>query len=151
MTPAERQTLVNYVRRCRLATVSSLAADGAPQAALVGIAITEALEIIFDTDRTSRKHANLAADPRAAVTVSGPGEQTLQYEGRAHPVSIHDQNDALYLETYYSAWPDGRDRLSWPNIAYWRITPTWIRYSDFDLGPLILEFALSNEGLPSDP
>lgn len=85
--------LLQYLRAHRLAVISSVAADGAPQAALVGIAITEALEIVFDAVTTSRKHANLLVDPRAAVTFTGPGEQTLQYEGRAHPVSVHDETD----------------------------------------------------------
>ncbi len=42
---------------------------GAPQSALVGIAITPELEIIFDLVEKSRKFANIARDPRVALRV----------------------------------------------------------------------------------
>ena len=132
--------VLEYVHRHTLAVVSTIGAGGAPHAALVGVAATDALQVIFDTVSTSRKHGDLLQNPRAAVTFSGPGEQTLQFEGIAHPVSLHDPADELYRETYYSAWPGGRDRLLWPNLSYWRISPRWARYSDYDRGPLIVEF-----------
>ncbi len=131
------------MRSHRLAVVSSVSANGAPQSALVGVAVTDALEIVFDTTSVTRKHANLSRDPRAAVTFSGPGEQTLQLEGSAYPVSLDAEHDAHYRETYYHAWPDDRDRLAWPNLVYWRIVPAWIRYSDYERGPLIIEGTLA--------
>ncbi len=122
-----------------LAVVATIAADGGPQAALVGVGVTDDLEVIFDTVSTSRKHANLLADPRAAVTFSDPGEQTLQFEGAAAPVSTTDPSGAAWPEAYYRAWPDGPARLAWPGLVYWRIMPRWLRYSDYDRGPLIFE------------
>ena len=132
--------LLAYMRGQKLAVVSSLGPDSQPQGALVGVATTDGFEIVFDTVSTSRKHDNLTRNRRAAVTFSGPGEKTLQYEGLASPVSVHDPDGAFYREAYYAAWPDGRERLSWPNLAYWRLEPIWARYSDFEAGPLIQEF-----------
>jgi len=129
-----------YMRKQSLAVVSTCSANGAPQGALVGIAATDSMEVIFDTVSTSRKHQNLSRDSRVAVTFSGPDEQTLQLEGVAHPVSTSEPSDAAYRETYLLAWPDGRERLTWPNLSYWRISPRWARYSDFNRGPLIAEF-----------
>ncbi len=132
--------LLAYVRRHRLAVISTCTADGAPQGALVGIAATDSMELIFDTISTSRKHENLSRNRRVAVTFTGPDEQTLQLEGVAQPVSKSDPSDADYRETYLRVWPDGRDRLTWPNLSYWRIVPRWARYSDFNRGPLVAEF-----------
>jgi pyridoxine/pyridoxamine 5'-phosphate oxidase len=129
-----------YMRKHRLAVVSTCAADGAPQGALVGIATTDSMELVFDTLSSSRKHANLSRDRRVAVTFTGPEEQTLQLEGVAVPVSTGGPDDAVYRDAYYLAWPDGRDRLLWAGLSYWRILPRWARYSDFSLGPLIAEF-----------
>ena len=143
LSPDEKRTLLEYLRAHRLAVVSSVAPNGAPQSALVGVAVTDALEIVFDTTSVTRKHANLSQDSRAAVTFSGPGEQTLQLEGIAHPVSLDGEHDSSYRETYYQAWPSGRERRAWPNIVYWRIAPVWIRYSDYDRGPLIMERTLA--------
>ncbi len=143
LTAEEKRTVLEYMRSHRLAVVSSVSANGAPQAALVGVAVTDALEIVFDTTSATRKHANLLRDPRASVTLSGPGEQTLQLEGNAYPVSLDEQRDSTYRETYYQAWPSGRDRRAWPNLVYWRIVPTWLRYSDYERGPLIIERSLA--------
>ncbi len=136
----DKTELLSYMRSHRLAVIGTAGPNG-PQGALVGIAVTDCLQIVFDTASDSRKHRNLQGDARIAVTFSGPGEQTLQVQGRAHAVSVTGEADALYREAYYSFWPDGRERLKWPNIAYWRIEPSWARYSDFDRGPLIVEFA----------
>jgi hypothetical protein len=57
---------------CRYGVVSSLAADGEPHSALVGIAVSPALEIIFDTVKSSRKYGNLIAHP-ACSFVGGVG------------------------------------------------------------------------------
>lgn len=135
----EKSELLSYMRSHKLAVIGTAGSNG-PQGALVGIAVTDDFEIVFDTVSDSRKHRNLLRNGRIAVTFSGPAEQTAQYEGEAHSVSIADQTDARYREAYYAVWPDGRDRLSWPKIAYWRITPRWVRFSDFDRGPLIEEF-----------
>ena len=132
--------LLDYMRGHRLAVVSSLGPRGEPQSALVGIAVSTHHEVIFDTTTDTRKHGNLLRDPRASIALTGPGEQTLQLEGMARPVAVDGSADAELRAVYYAAWPDGRDRLKWPNLAYWRIAPTWARYSDFDRGPLIREF-----------
>jgi general stress protein 26 len=131
--------LLAYVRLHRLAVIATVAEDGAPQAALVGIASTGGLELVFDTLSTTRKHRNLLRDPRIAVTFSGPGEKTAQIEGVALPVSRADVADAAFLDAYYAVWPDGRERASWPNLVYWRVAPRWARYSDYDRGPLVAE------------
>ena len=132
--------LLAYMRRHKLAVVATIGANNGPQSALVGVAVTHAFEVIFDTLSTTRKHANLRRDHRIAVTFSGPDEQTLQYEGEALPVSVAGAGDEVYRQAYYEAWPEGRQHLQWQNLVYWRVVPRWARYSDYDRGPLILEF-----------
>ncbi len=124
-----------------LAVVSTVDPSGQPQGALIGVATTDAFDVIFDTVTTSRKHANLLADPRVAVTFADAHETTLQLEGRAWPVSTSAPGDGAYREAYFAAWPDGRARLAWPTLALWRIEPLWLRYSDFAAGPIIAERA----------
>jgi hypothetical protein len=44
-------------------------------------------------------------------------------------------------EVYFQAWPECRTHLAWPGIVYFVVRPRWIRYSDFDQNPpLIQEF-----------
>ena len=56
-------------------------------------------------------------------------EQTVQYEGTADEPTGADL--AELWNHYFARFPDGPTRLSWPGITYFRIRPTWIRFSDF--------------------
>ena len=51
---ATRAELLQFLRRHRLAVQASVAPGGAPQAAVVGIGISDACEIVFDTLTTTR-------------------------------------------------------------------------------------------------
>lgn len=135
----KRADLFAFIAQSKLGVLSSIGASGTPQSALVGIAVTEDLEIVFDTVKSSRKYANLVARPACAFVFGWSGEQTLQYEGMAEELS--GAHLKRYQEIYFRAWPDGPARLSWPGIVYFVVKPAWIRYSDFDqTPPFISEF-----------
>src|SRR5690242_12019993 len=110
----DRARLLAFMRKHRLAVQSTIAPNGAPQSAVVGFAVTDRLEIVFDTLATTRKAVNLRGNPRMALVIGGLGgdERTVQYEG------IADEPSGDELETikraYYEVFPDGPSRLSWP-------------------------------------
>lgn len=136
----DRAAIHAFIRRQRYGVVSSTAANGRPQSALVGIASTSRLEIIFDTVKSSRKYSNLIQRPACSLVIGCSGEQTLQLEGIAEEA----QGGSLkqLLEVYFAEWPECREHMSWPGIAYFVVHPEWIRYSDYDQKPpLIQEFA----------
>ena len=128
----DRAELVALLRRFRMGVVSTVSATGQPQAALVGIAVGDGLELVFDTLSTTRKYPNVVHEPRVAV-VMGEGELTIQLEGRADVPAGAEL--ARAQEIYFAAWPDGRDRAAWPHITWVRIRPTWLRVSDFATAP----------------
>lgn len=139
--PITRPELVEFLRQVPLVTAASISADGAPQAALLGVAVGDDLEIVFDTLDTTRKFRNLCRDPRIALVFGKAGgytfgkndERTLQYEGIAEIPAGDDLKRAQAL--YFGLFPEGRDRLAWPHITYVRARPTWIRYSDYNVDP----------------
>ncbi|HVV50514.1 MAG TPA: pyridoxamine 5'-phosphate oxidase family protein [Polyangia bacterium] len=137
--------LIRFLRRTKLGAVSSLAPDGAPQSAVVGVAISETGEIVFDTLETTRKARNLRRDPRAALVV-WDGERTAQLEGLADEPAGAEL--ARLREVYFAVYPDGRARLAWPGITHFRIRPAWARYSDFAAAPapLVVELDLARPG-----
>jgi len=134
--------LLSFLRRHRLAVQASVSAANAPQAAVVGYAVTERFELVFDTLDSSRKAQNLRRGNRIALVMGGlvdGEERTVQYEGVADEPSGEELE--RLKKVYYSAWPDGPSRLSWPGLIYVRVRPTWIRYSDFSANPpAIVEF-----------
>jgi hypothetical protein len=137
MTKAE---LFDFMTAHRLGVLGYLSPQGTPRSALVGIAVTPALEIIFDTVSSSRKYGDLLANPAASFVIGWEGEVSVQLEGRAFQPTGAEL--ARYQQIYFAAWPDGPDRLTWPGIAYFVVRPQWIRYSDYDQRPpLIQEFS----------
>jgi Pyridoxamine 5'-phosphate oxidase len=134
MTRAE---LFGFMSRQRLGVVGSLSPEGEPQSALVGIAVTEDLEIVFDTLNTTRKYRNLTADSQACFAIGWEGEKTVQLQGAAFLPEGEELD--RYKKIYFATWPDGPTRQSWPGIVYFVIRPKWIRYSDFDQRPPLIE------------
>lgn len=103
-----------------------------PQSALVGIAVTRNLDLIFDTLKSSRKYRNLVQNPEIAFVIGWENEQTVQYEGLARELS---EADKKYRTTYFEKFPEGVSRAKSKDVTHFTVTPTWIRYSDYSLKP----------------
>lgn len=133
----DHDAVYRFMRQYRYGVVSSLSEQGSPQSALVGIAVTPKLEIIFDTVRSSRKYANLAQHPSCSFVVGWGGEQTLQFEGIAKELAGAESEP--YLKIYFRVWPECRAHMQWPDITHFVVTPMWIRYSDYDQSPPLIK------------
>jgi pyridoxine/pyridoxamine 5'-phosphate oxidase len=134
------EEIFDIARSKRYLVVSSVNESGTPEAALMGFAWTHANEVIFDTLSTSRKAANLARNPATALVIGWDDNISLQIEWIARRPVGDDLASAK--EAYFRAWPDGRARETWPNIAYVVVRPKWIRYSNYSGAPVVEEFKL---------
>jgi hypothetical protein len=139
MQSVNEADLLAFLRSYRWAIEATASTTLAPQAAIIGIAVTDRLELVFDTLASSRKAENLRANPRLALVIGGWNEgdpRTVQFEG------IADLPGGAELEAlkqvYFAVFPDGPTRLSWPGITYVRVKPTWIRFSDFRSEPPVI-------------
>jgi hypothetical protein len=126
-----------FMSKQKLGVLGTLSSGGSSQSALVGIAVTPELEIIFDTVKSSRKFRNLMSNSGCSFVVGWTGEITVQHEGEAH--QPEGAVLAHYQEVYFARWPECRSHLSWPGITYFVVRPKWIRYSDFDQNPPFIE------------
>ena len=139
MTRAE---LLQFMRAHVYAVQASVAASGPPQAAVVGIVVTDDFEIFFDTLDDSRKAVNLRRSPGIAFVIGGTDarvERTVQYQG----IVDEPRGDELQRlqALYFDRFPDGRERQRLPGCLYLRARPVWIRYSNFNPAPPeIVEF-----------
>jgi hypothetical protein len=133
----DREAIYLFMSTHRYGVVSSVSQSGSPQSALVGIATTPELEIIFDTLKSTRKYPNLIEHPPCSFVVGWGGEQTVQYEG----IAIEPKGADLerYQQAYFAVWADGQARMSWPGITHFVVKPKWLRYSDFDQSPPLIE------------
>jgi general stress protein 26 len=124
--------IYSFVRKERLAVLSTCGVGGQPESALVGFAASPSLEIVFDTVKTSRKYPILKSNPRVAFVIGCTTEITVQFEGIAE--ELDDAEDGKYLRIYYGVYADGRARRSWPGIVYFVVRPKWVRYCDYNPG-----------------
>jgi len=149
----DNESLVAFLRSQHWAVEATVGAAAQPQAAIIGYAVTDKLELVFDTLATSRKAANLRTNPRIALVIGGwreAAEQTVQYEGMA---DFPTGAELVRLkEAYFKAFPDGPSRESWADITYVRVSPRWLRFSDFNVDPpRILERRFPEPGVLRSP
>jgi pyridoxine/pyridoxamine 5'-phosphate oxidase len=80
-----RADLVRLLREHRLAVVSTVGPEGAPQSAVVGCAISDGLEIVFDTLDDTRKARNLRRAPRVSLVIGWDREAGPSRLAGDHP------------------------------------------------------------------
>ncbi|MFN2601816.1 MAG: pyridoxamine 5'-phosphate oxidase family protein [Gemmatimonadaceae bacterium] len=137
-----RADLLAFLRGHRYAVQSSVHPEGGPQSAVVGIAVSDDFEIIFDTLENSRKAQSLRERPEIAFVfadLTGKDERTVQCEGVVDESGAADLDRLIDL--YIEVFPAGRERQKWPGLIYVTTTPTWLRYCDYNQDPpAIIEF-----------
>jgi hypothetical protein len=137
-----RAALLSFLRSHRLVVQSSVHPSGGPQSAVVGIAVSDDFEIIFDTLENSRKAQSLREHPEISFVfadLTGKDERTVQCEGLVDAPTGAELNRLIDL--YLEVFPDGRERQKWPGLIYVTTKLTWLRYSDYNQNPAqIVEF-----------
>jgi general stress protein 26 len=131
-----KELVYDFMRQHKLAVLSYVSGDGTAMSALVGIAVSEGLEIDFDTVGSSRKYQAIIANGNVSLVIGWDAETTVQYEGLAKQLGVDDDD---YRELYHSVYPDGRERAeNWPGLVHFKVSPEWIRYSNFN-EPAVIE------------
>ncbi len=134
--------LYGFLAAARYGVLSTVSPDGTPEAALVGLAATPNLDLIFETINTTRKYQNIQRNPRVAAVIGWDGEKTLQYEG------IANEPDEFAVEAlkkiYFELLPENRGHDGWPGLTYMRIRPRWIRLSNYGAPWSVEEFRFDN-------
>lgn len=120
-----------HARTHPLGVLSTLGPDGAPQATLVGFAVTTEGHLLLDAPVDSRKVANLGRDSRVAV-VLGLGEVTVQGQGTAR-LPVDEAEHAAWVAQYQAAFPQAR--ADQPGMTVARVELSWIAGHDATTTP----------------
>jgi DNA-binding winged helix-turn-helix (wHTH) protein len=144
---AKRSHLLPFARRHRLAVVATCSPSGVPQSAVVRFHVNDAFELILTAHQEHRKVANLRVNPTASAVIGWDDMQTLQVEGRAELLNGAGLAEVKrYLASQVPEEFQWRQRVE--GIVYIKITPTWMRFSDFGINPasiLTLDLAAGTE------
>ncbi|KKS19141.1 MAG: Pyridoxamine 5'-phosphate oxidase [Parcubacteria group bacterium GW2011_GWC1_41_7] len=119
---------------CVLATHDS--EHNKPECAVIVFTETENFEIIFGCLNNARKYGYLQKNPKVAFSIGWNGEEniTVQYEGVAKEVTGVEFEQCRDINLKKN--PSSKKFAFLPEQRYFRVQPTWIRYSDFSKNPI---------------
>lgn len=137
----KKEDILRFLNKNKHAVISTCGTNGQPESALIGFGETESFELIFGTSHTSRKYQNLQNNNKVAFVIGWEEDfLTVQYEGVA--TQIFGEELEKYVSIYHKKVPGATQYRNHPNQTYFKVTPTWIRYSDLsdDNHEIIEEF-----------
>jgi len=132
-----KEEILNFIKQHNLAVISTVNNINAPQSAVVEFGELNDLTIIIDTLKTSRKYINLQANDKVAVVIGWDKDITIQIDGVAK--ELEGAELGLAQEAYFAKNPRARKWQTKPDIAYFAISPKWLRYSDVSKQPWQIE------------
>ena len=129
----KKQSILDFIKQQRLLVLSTTHENSKPQAAVIGFGETDNLELIFGTNNASRKYKNLKRDPHVAAVIGWDDSRTVQFEGIAEELSPEDLQ--LVRDTYWRKNPKAEAHNATPGQRYFKVRPTWIRYTNIGAKP----------------
>lgn len=133
ITPEQKTKILDFLDK-QLLTVISTSQKDAPEAAVIGFAENENLELFFGTFNTTRKYANIKSNPRVAFVIGWSLDEviTVQYEGIA--TELEGEAAELAKQKVVTKNPGSSRFANDPKQRYFKVEPKWIRYSALKAG-----------------
>ncbi len=128
-----KKDLLNFIRKNKLAVLSTVTPDNKSQSAVLEFGETDDLELIFDMFKSSRKYNNLIKNKNVSIVIGWDDNITVQYEGVAEELT--GEKAKKYKEAYWKKNPEAKRWENREGIIYVKVAPKWIRYSDLNQNP----------------
>lgn len=128
---------VQFVKDVNLAVLATISPAGVPEAALMGVAVSDSGELIFDTPAGARKLTNINFNDRVAVVIGWSDAVSMQVEGSVRIVTYDERR--RYEEIYASQFPNSR--VSSPSFEVFVVIPSWVRRYDATMEPPKCDYA----------
>jgi general stress protein 26 len=123
----DKKLVFEFFNTVNHAVLSTVNKKGNPQGATVGFGQTKDLDLIFGTDKTTRKVKNISSNKHVSLVMNGP-ETTVQYEGLASLLTGKNLDE--FQKIFFKKMPNMEKFASLPNQIYYKVTPKWIRYTN---------------------
>ena len=129
----EQQVQILEINKKENLAVLAYDNNGQPRSAAIDFSETENLEIVFTTLTNYRKYENLKNNPKVSLVFGGKENITVQYEGEAKELSR--VGFLPYLKYHIQKNPVELKFSEMLEARFFKISPTWIRYSNFSAKP----------------
>lgn len=133
MTPEQKTKILEFLQK-QLLTVISTVHDNGPQGAVISFAENENLELFFGTFNTTRKYVNIKNNPKVAFVIGWSLDEviTVQYEGVA--TELEGEESVAASQKIITKNPGSARFVNDPRQRYFKVTPSWMRYSALKKG-----------------
>lgn len=143
----EHKKFLDVLNRFYLAVIATVNAESVdPEAALVAFVFNDKLELFFQTNRYSRKAANLKNNPQVAFVMGLALNDliTVQYQGRATQIMNGVEIEACKQMFIDRKSPTASPKyLEHPDAIYFKVVPLWIGCCDYTgKKPVVVEWKL---------
>lgn len=128
-----KKIILEFIKKQKLAVISTVGKDQKPESAVLEFGETDDLEIIFDCFSSSRKYKNLMTNKNVSLVIGWDENITVQYEGVAEELVGAEKEK--YQKIYWIKNPKAERWSKQEGIAYFKVKPEWIRYSDLNEHP----------------
>ncbi len=137
IAPETKQKILAFLKTQNLGVIATNSATSqSPESAVVGFSETENLEIVFSTSSETRKYQNLMKHPHVSFVIGwsfGKENKNVQFEGKAELIS-NDEREK-YMQQHIGKNPGSSKFAQDPKQCFFKVAPSWIRYSDFTVVP----------------
>lgn len=141
----DKQAVFDFIRQKeeKLCVLATVAKDNTPECAVVGYAAKEDGTIVINTNRNTRKVANLKGNNTIAIVIGWNfAERNVQYEGTATIIDRDHDECASLEEFFFTTNPKAR-KFESPDTIFIRIKPTWVKMIDLTGDPKTEEFVVT--------
>lgn len=140
----DQKKILSVLNKFYLTVISTANMDTAtPESALVAYVYNDKLELFFQTNRYSRKAANLKRNSQVACVMGLDLSDlvTLQYQGRAKQITDEQEVDVCKQLFIDRKSPTASPKyLEHPDAIYFKVTPTWIGCCEYtSKKPIVIE------------
>jgi uncharacterized pyridoxamine 5'-phosphate oxidase family protein len=135
-----KKKIFEFLKQLKIGVISTVDQHGKPESAVVGFGVMDNLELFFGTNISTRKYKNVKENPNISFVIGWDEGITVQYEGVASEFA--DDQVEQYKEAYFQKNPTAKKFANNPGQTYFKVSPTWIRYTDLSNPEGIFEIKL---------
>lgn len=136
----KKDLVLQFLKKHKIGVIATSSPEGKPEAAVVGVAVTDDFEVIFNTYPHTRKYKNIEQNNSVAFVIGWDEGITVQLEGEA--CEIFDQEREEARKIYYANNEEAKKYNAMGDNRCFKVTTKWLRYVGQDQENSFFELAL---------
>ena len=134
----DKKAFLEFMRGYDLCVLSTVNTKGNPESALVGFSESDTFELLVGTTNSSRKYANIIANPNVSVAIGWNEGICVQYEGIARVLTQGKELERR-LQNHFVKLPGAQQYRNQVEQCYIVLKPKWLRYTDTNQSPRYIQ------------